>query len=126
MGFASPETVYRMLDDLDRSFELLWRSYKDDMQVLAELNAYRQWKTQVKDSVLSAIFPSTISDEYEQWKQRYRVAYEAAIKRHPNESTTAPSPEAIFAPAAGTSGWFYVAIGGSVAVGLLAIALLRK
>lgn len=125
-NFTSPETVERKIQLLDDSWEALARSYAGDSRVEAEIKRFRQWRDKVRGSLTSSFVPSSIAAEYEQWVHRYKVTFENAQKAHPNVKATAPLPQAIAPPPKTTSPWIYAIVAGSIALGLTAVAFMRK
>jgi hypothetical protein len=126
MAFTGPETVERKLAELDAAFEALARSYPKIQAVQDETARYRVWLEKVRSTLTASFFPSTIADEFDSWRDRYKLAFEGAQKAAPNVTPRAPSPEALSGPEPQTSPWIYVAVTGSIALGLVAVARLLK
>jgi hypothetical protein len=122
----TPASVSRKIELLDGYFEQLARSYAQDASTQETVTQYRVWRDKVKGSLSSSFFPSTVADEYEQWQQRYVDTFNAAKKRYPNVITSAPLPDVVVKPPAPASPWVYAIVAGSVALGLVAIAWMKK
>jgi hypothetical protein len=126
MGIESPQSIDRKIQSLDDAFEALGRSFPGDVPLGEEIKRFRAWRDTVRSSLTSSFFPSTVAPEFDQWRNRYRVAFEQAQKAHPDVVATAPVPSAILDPKKPTDPWFWAILAASGAVGLVAIAKILK
>lgn len=125
LGIETPASVKRKVDDLLANFKKLAESYPDDPLVKSELEAYQKWASDVNSSVFNRLFASGIAPKFEEFQRRYATAFETAKKKAPNIEPIAPLPTDVIVPQK-TSIWLYALIGGSVSLGLYAIAKLKK
>lgn len=126
IGFETPGSVTRKIETLDSAWQALGASYPDDKALTAEIGRWQVWRDKILASFTSRLFPSTIADEFASWQSRYQLAFENAQNAAPNVTPTAPMPKAIVGPSPVTSPWVYAVVAGSVALGLLALAWMKK